>query len=123
MSLQGKQTLHHAPVSPASSGDELPVCWQRDRQPACLRVELASGEIYVLPYQHFVAAHLSRANGVDRLNISFSTHEISIEGAKLRELAIALSELSVAFMAEVPARYQRSTSGSAITAIHVALVE
>jgi len=89
----------------------------------CLRVELATGELYVLPYQHFVAAHLSRTNEFDLLKISFSTHEISIEGAKLRELAIALSELSIGFIAEVPSRYQRAVDGLAITAIHVALVE
>jgi hypothetical protein len=89
----------------------------------CLRVELATGELYVLPYQHFVAAHLSRTKEFDLLKIGFSTHEISIEGAKLRELAMALSELSIGFIAEVPSRYQRAADGSAITAIHVALVE
>lgn len=120
MSFKGKQTLHHPP---RSTDDELPTSWQRERQTACLRIELESGEIYVLPYQHFVAAHLSRSNDAESLKISFSTHEVSIEGSKLRELALALSDLVLASIAEVPLRYQKSASGTKIIAIRVAAVE
>lgn len=108
---------------PRSTDDELPTSWQRERQAACLRIELESGEIYVLPYQHFVAAHLSRSNDAESIKISFSTHEVSIEGSKLRELALALSDLALASITEVPVRYQRATSGTTITTIRVAVVE
>jgi hypothetical protein len=96
-------------------------CWQREQQSACLRVELGSGEIYVLPYQHFVAARLA-ADG-DSLTIEFSTHDVQIEGKRLREIALALRELSVAWVAEAPVRYQGLTSATLITAIRVAATE
>jgi hypothetical protein len=121
MSLQGKPGPNRA-SDLSSTGDELPTCWQRDRQPACLRLELASGEIYVMPYPHFIAAHLCRAGDGERLKISFSTHEIAIDGDHLRELVIALSDVSVAVISEMPARYQKSI-GSRIASICVALAE
>lgn len=120
MSFKGKPALHHPP---RSTDDELPTSWQREHQAACLRIELESGEIYVLPYQHFIAAHLSRSNDAELLKISFSTHEVSIGGSKLRELALALSDLAMASIAEVPVRYQRATSGTKIMDIRVAAVE
>jgi hypothetical protein len=97
--------------------------WKREPQSACLRVELASGEIYVLPYQHFVAAHLVRTSDSESLRIQFSTHDVSIEGTRLRELTLALNDLSVASIAETPTRYQATQCASVITHIQVTAVE
>jgi hypothetical protein len=98
-------------------------CWKREPQSVCLRVELASGEIFVLPYQHFVAAHLVRTTDSESLRISFSSYDVSIEGTALRELALALNDLSVASIEETPPRYKARPGGSAITAIRVTPVE
>jgi hypothetical protein len=36
-----------------------PVCWQRESATACLRIELESGEIHLLPYNHLTTARLT----------------------------------------------------------------
>jgi len=88
-----------APVQPA--------CWQREAQAACLRLELPSGETHILSYAHFLAACLRRGDSVpETLCISFSGHEIEIDGHGLRELLLSLQDLAVKWVRTAPERFR-----------------
>ena len=84
-----------------------PACWQRESTTACLRIELENGELHILPYNHLIAAHLSKAaNGTEILRITFSSHEVEIEGHNLRDLVLVIQDFAIKWLRPVPERYQ-----------------
>jgi hypothetical protein len=109
-----------------SSTAAAPACWQREAPSACLRVELLSGEIHLFAYQHFVTATLDRENaGSEVLRVTFSTHELRVEGSGLRNLLLSLQDFVVKWMRPAPERYRAlpvSTEG-VIADIRISAVE
>jgi len=90
----------------------LPDCWQRESQPACLRLELPSGETYVLPYSHFLAASFRPGkNAPETLSITFSGYQVEINGHGLRGLLLTLEELAVKWVRAAPERYCSAIGG------------
>jgi hypothetical protein len=81
----------------APSGD-LPkrnfLSWNRAVQPRCLRVELADGTFFVLPYQHLVCVRFEPGTD-DTISVTISGHEVKITGKNLRELALAFQKFTV----------------------------
>ena len=87
-----------------------PVCWQREAQVACLRLELPSGETHIVSYTHFLTASLRPAKDThETLCISFSSYQIEIDGQGLRELLLILEDLAVKWVCTVPERYRGVT--------------
>jgi hypothetical protein len=90
-----------------SSGD-LPkrnfLSWNRAVQPRCLRVELADGTSFGLPYQHLVCVGFEPGTN-DTINITIARHEVKITGKNLRELALAFQKFTVDWVKELPARF------------------
>lgn len=82
-----------------------PLCWHRERDQTCLRVEVAVNDAFIFPYQQFLGAHHTREGEAETLIISFSTHEVTISGRELGEIAFALNDLSIDWIKAVPARY------------------
>lgn len=82
-------------------------------------------QTFLFPYQLFLGAHHTRQQESETLVISFSTHEITVSGRELSEIASALQELAVDWIKAVPARYGRlpGTDGTWITKIDVKAVE
>ena len=88
------------PVAQAS------VCWHRDRNRDCIRVEVGAGDAFIFPYGQFLAAHHTFATPLESLQISFSTHVVTLCGTNLDEIASALKDLSVDWIRSLPQRYQ-----------------
>ncbi|MGA3171762.1 MAG: hypothetical protein ABSE62_12200 [Chthoniobacteraceae bacterium] len=90
----------------------LPDCWQRESQPACLRLELPSGETHILSYSHFLAASFRPGkNAPETLSISFSACQVEIDGHGLRELLLTLEDLAVKWVRTVPERFRGAIGG------------
>lgn len=96
------------------------LCWRQGREQPCLRVERKS-DAFIFPYQQFLGAHHTRQGEVDSLIISFSTHEITISGRQLDEVALALQELAIVWIKTIPERYRElpKNEGPWITQIDV----
>jgi len=89
------------------TGSAPPVCWQREAQAACLRLELPSGETHIISYAHFHTASLQPAkNAAEMICISFSAYEIEIDGHGLKELLLTLEDLAVKWIRTAPERYR-----------------
>ena len=103
-----------------------PVCWQREAPSACLRVELPSGELHLFSYQHFVTASLQRSEaGGETVRITFSSHELDVEGRGLRELLLGLQDFAVKWLRAAPDRYHTLpvSAEGIITGIRITVAE
>ena len=89
----------------SADGEGRSSCWHRERDQACLRVEVTPDESFIFPYQQFLGAHHIRQRDSETLVISFSTHEITASGRELGKIASALQDLAVEWIKAVPARY------------------
>lgn len=89
------------------------VCWNKDTQAQCLRVELSSA-IFVFPYAHLLSAKLARVENRDVLEVSLSSHAIRVSGRNLREVLLALQKFAVEWVKEVPPRYHRLVAREAV---------
>lgn len=103
MSLRQSATDSSRPRSVDGEGRSL--CWHRERDQTCLRVEVTPDESFIFPYQQFLGAHHTRQRDSETLIICFSTHEITVSGHELGKIASALQDLSVDWIKAVPARY------------------
>ena len=83
-----------------------PICWQREAPSACLRIELLNGEIHLFPYTHLVTAQLARTvDDTETLHLTFSTHEVHIEGHNLRDLIHGIQDFAIKWLRTVPEKY------------------
>jgi hypothetical protein len=60
-----------------------------------LRVELKRGELYLLPYSSLISARLAPESGGDKhdqLELAFASHDVTVTGFKLDEIALALQK-------------------------------
>jgi hypothetical protein len=72
-----------------------PACWQREAPCPCLRIETSPRESHLFPYQHLVTASLTQNEQVETLRLTFSLHDVEIEGRNLRALLLAIQELDL----------------------------
>ncbi len=99
------------PANAEISGNTAPpaepgiVAWENNPQAQALRVDFQNGTFFVLPYSHFAYAHLQREGDNEILCVTFSSHEVRVNGRNLRELGLALQKLGVDWIREEPARY------------------
>jgi hypothetical protein len=99
-----------------------PACWQREAPCPCLRVETSSSESHIFPYQHLITASLARAGETETLRLSFSLHDVELQGRNLRTLLLALQDFAVKWVRPMPERYQGLEAGDSgvITGIQIA---
>ena len=93
------------PAAIADGEQKQLICWNRDAQAQCLRVELSDDRSFIFPYTHLTFASMEREEGRDVLTASFTTHDLRVVGKNLRELGIALQRLAVDWIKPAPARY------------------
>ncbi len=86
---------------------DAPTCWQREAPCACPRIETSSHESRLFPYQHLVTASLSQSDQAETLRLTFSLHDVEIEGRNLRALLLAIQDFAVKWVRVMPERYQR----------------
>ena len=101
------------------------VCWHRDRNRDCIRVEVSAADAFIFPYVQFQGARHSRDTKPEILSISFSTHAVILTGSDLGEIAAALQDLSVGWVKPLPQRYQSVTEneGARVMKIEIKPVE
>lgn len=92
--------------------------WNKTVQPRCLRVELADGTFFVLPYQHLVCVRFEPGTD-DTINVTIARHEVTITGKNLRELALTFQKLAVDWVKELPARYAATANHDSV---HIASI-
>ena len=107
----------------ADSDQKQLVCWNKDAQAQCLRVELSDDRSFIFPYTHLTFASMERDEGRDVLTASFTTHDLRIVGKNLRELGIALQKLAVDWIKPAPARYAALVSSEAVYIESIAVSE
>lgn len=83
-----------------------PACWQREAPCPCLRIETSPNESHVFPYQHLVTASLTSAEDTETLRLSFSSHDVELEGRNLRTLLLALQDFAVKWLRAISERYR-----------------
>jgi hypothetical protein len=94
--------------------------WSKAVQPRCLRVELADGTFFVLPYQHLGCVRFEPGTD-DTVNITIASHEVKITGRNLRELALAFQKFTVDWVKGLPARYVMVANGEGVHIISMAV--
>ncbi len=103
-----------------------PICWQREAPSACLRIELLNGETHLFPYTHLITARLTRNTGdAETLHLTFSAHEVQIEGHALRDLILGIQDYAIKWLRPVPERYHAVVpiQEGVITSIQVTTTE
>lgn len=95
------------PPDAVGDGKKPPVCWNKDAQAQCLRVELSDGSFLIFPYTHLSFAKMEHQENRDILTISFTTHDLQVTGKNLHELGVALQKLSVDWIREAAVRYAK----------------
>lgn len=106
--------------------DERPAgqkCWEKDTSPQCLRVELSDGSRYIFPYGRLHFVRFESGAPQDQLRLLMDTHEICITGKNLRELGLALQDLSVRWVRETPARLVAIADGDGASITRIAVTE
>jgi len=88
-----------------------PACWQREAPCPCLRIETSPRESHLFPYQHLVTASLSQSDEAETLRLTFSLHDVEIEGRNLRALLLAIQEFAVKWVRVMPERYHQLETG------------
>ena len=88
-----------------------PACWQREAPCPCLRVETSPSGAHVFPYQHFITASLAHAGERETLRLSFSSHDVELQGHNLRTLLLALQDFAVKWVRAMPERYHALEPG------------
>jgi hypothetical protein len=72
-----------------------------------LRVETSPRESHLFPYQHLVTASLSQSDQAETLRLTFSLHDVEIEGRNLRALLLAIQDFAVKWIRVMPQRYHQ----------------
>jgi len=88
-----------------------PACWQREAPCPCLRVETSANDSHVFPYQHLITASLAHSEQGETLHLTFSLHDVEIQGRNLRALLLALQDFAVKWIRAMPERYQTLEPG------------
>jgi hypothetical protein len=98
-----------------------PACWQREAPCPCLRIETSPNESHVFPYQHLVTASLSHSDQMETVRLTFSSHDVELQGRNLRTLLLALQDFAVKWLRTMPERYEGLETGDSgvITGIKV----
>ena len=110
-----KTTQSEARPAASTDGEQKQfICWNKDAQAQCLRVEFSDDRSFIFPYTHLTFASMEREEGRDVLTASFTTHDLRIVGKNLRELGIALQRLAVDWIKPAPARYAVLAASDAV---------
>ena len=115
--------MKHRSETDKPTATPAPTCWQREGPSACLRLEPATGELHIFPFQHLVTASLVRSGDSETLRLVLSNNEIEIIGRNLRELLLALQDFAVKWVRTAPERYQTLAVGDAAMVSSIRITE
>lgn len=85
-----------------------------------LRVEEASGKLWVLPWSHFTSGRHERIGSSDHLVLTFVACEVGVHGMRLSGLVADVANQRLEWLRAAPGKYLKSTSdGPAIERIAI----
>jgi hypothetical protein len=87
-------------------GRRIPSCWEGDSKAQALRVELADGHAYLVPYTRIAFVDCECGTDHSTICLRSDTHEIRIVGKNLRRLESGLQRFEVGWVKAAPARYE-----------------
>lgn len=73
-----------------------------------LRIEDSGGEIWMLPWHHFIFGHHREAGERERLVLTFVAHEVTLRGLNFAELIPEVVNQSIEWLRAVPGKYVKS---------------
>ena len=82
-----------------------PECYTTEPQASCLRIEMPTGRIFLLPLDQLAFAEMESDGKEQLLHLSFAMHEIMVRGNTLRRIETALHRLELSFITPLPAKY------------------
>jgi hypothetical protein len=75
-----------------------------------LRVETSGGEVWLLPWHHFVfGRHEARQH--ERLVLTFVAHEVAVQGLNLAALVTEVANQRIEWLRAAPGKYLRAAGG------------
>lgn len=101
-----KRLLDHRRVE-ESVGAQL--CHTFHPQASSLTVVVSPDEKWILPWHHLASAHLTRTEGREQLRLSFTSHEVVLDGINLGVLADLVGSLQLASLRAAPTKYAKAT--------------
>ena len=102
MSTLKESLTHRRTGEPPSDGR----CHSTDASAPALSIQAESGELWVLPWSHFVSArHTADGNG-ERLALLFANHEVDLHGARLASLVPEIAAFRLDSLRSLPAKYE-----------------
>jgi hypothetical protein len=96
-SLTGRRT-----AGPSAEGR----CHSADASAPALSIHTEGGELWVLPWSHFLSArHTAEGNG-ERLVLLFANHEVDLHGVRLASLVPEIAGFRLDSLRCLPAKYE-----------------
>lgn len=71
-----------------------------------VQIHRIEGESWVLPWSHFISARHERNGGNERVVLTFTEHEVVLEGSRLTLLLPEIASFRLECLQELPKRYE-----------------
>ena len=98
-----QETLIHRRVGELSSDGG---CYSTEASVPALLIYAGSGELWVLPWSHFVSARHTGEGGRERLALLFANHEVELHGTRLASLVPEIAGFRLDSLRSLPAKYE-----------------
>ena len=98
-----KESLIHRRIgeSPSESG-----CYSTEASVPALSIYAENGELWVLPWSHFVSARHTGDGNCERLALLFTNHEVELHGTRLASLVPEIAGFRLDSLRSLPAKYE-----------------
>jgi len=98
-----KESLIHRRIGESLSESG---CYSTEASVPALSIHAENGELWVLPWSHFVSArHTGDGNG-ERLVLLFANHEVELHGTRLASLVPEIAGFRLDSLRSLPAKYE-----------------
>jgi hypothetical protein len=98
-----KESLIHRRIGESPSDG---ACYSTEASVPALSIYAENGELWVLPWSHFVSArHTGDGNG-ERLALLFANHEVELHGTRLASLVPEIAGFRLDSLRSLPAKYE-----------------
>ncbi len=104
-----KESLIHRRVgeSPSEVG-----CHSAEASVPALLIQANSGELWVLPWSHFVSARHKCAGDREHVTLLFANHEVELQGVRLASLLPEIAGFHLGLLRSLPAKYEPQCNAS-----------
>ena len=82
-----------------------PECYTTEPRASCLRVEIPTGRIFMIPLDKLLFAEIDMDGKEQLLHLSFASHEIMVRGYALRRIETALHRLELSSITTLPSKF------------------